>query len=172
MFTPNMNAGMFFHTEKFYMGLSAFNLVGKSILVRKDIALGFHDFHYFFTMGGLLELSGTVDFMPSILVREVKGAPTSLDLNMMFRLSDLLMVGTSYRSSYAMGKSNLVENSLRPPTSLSLIFEVFATDNFRFGYAYDTNLNGVDNFAANSHEFSLGFYLFRTQAYEIQRRKF
>lgn len=172
LFTPTFNSGLFFHTGGFYAGISAFNLVGKKALLKEDIALGFHDIHYFFTMGGMLDLSNSVQLMPSFLIREIRGAPTSVDLNAMFRFNDRFMIGGSYRSAYAIGKSNLEDLNLNPPTSLSLLFEFFATENLRIGYAYDKNLNAIDNFGGNSHEVSLGFYLFGTEAYEIQRRRF
>jgi hypothetical protein len=43
--------------------------------------------------------------------------------------------------------------------ALAFIFEVFATENLRIGYAYDQNLNVLQNNRNNSHEFSVGYYL-------------
>ncbi|MCH7400161.1 type IX secretion system membrane protein PorP/SprF [Belliella sp. DSM 107340] len=158
LFTPNLNAGVFFNTNRFYAGLSAFNMIGKRQLEREDIALAYHDFHYYFTMGGLIPISSAVQFKPSVLVKEVSGAPTNVDLNSMFLFYDRFWIGGSYRSNVKWWKDNL-DSRLRNRNAIALILEVFVTDNLRFGYAYDQNLNALYDMRHNSHEFSLGYYL-------------
>lgn len=98
MFTPNLNAGLFFHSEKFFSGLSAFNLVGQRNLENQDLALAVHNNHYFLQVGGILPLSNETAFKPSVLIREDFSGPTSFDLNAMFLFNDQFWVGTSYRS--------------------------------------------------------------------------
>lgn len=156
--TPNMNAGAFFYTDRFYVGLSAFNMIGREALLREDLSLAFHDFHYYLTAGVLLPLSDVVLFKPSFLVREVKGAPTNYDLNTMFLFMDRLWLGASYRSNVNVWNDH-IENSLTSRNALAFILEVYATDNIRVGYAYDHNLNVLQSYRANSHELSVGYYL-------------
>ncbi|SIT07382.1 type IX secretion system membrane protein, PorP/SprF family, partial [Belliella pelovolcani] len=62
MFTPNMNMGLFFHTDRFYAGASAYNMIGKGALEREDIALAYHDFHYYITAGVMIPVSSSVQF--------------------------------------------------------------------------------------------------------------
>lgn len=158
VFTPNMNAGLFFHTPRFYAGFSAYNMVGRRVLEREDISLAFHDFHYYLTAGALLSLSDNIEFKPSFLIKEVKGAPTSYDLNGMFLFMERLWLGASYRSNLRLWKDNL-EDNLNNRTALAFIAEVFATESLRIGYAYDTNLNALQDYRYNSHEISVGYYL-------------
>ncbi|PRY83076.1 type IX secretion system PorP/SprF family membrane protein, partial [Mongoliibacter ruber] len=158
IFTPNMNAGLFFHTPRFYAGFSAYNMVGRRVLEREDISLAFHDFHYYLTAGALLSLSDNIEFKPSFLIKEVKGAPTSYDLNGMFLFMERLWLGASYRSNLRLWKDNL-EDNLNNRTALAFIAEVFATESLRIGYAYDTNLNALQDYRYNSHEISVGYYL-------------
>ena len=158
MFTPNLNMGAFFHTDRFYAGVSAFNMVGKGILEREDISLAFHDFHYYITAGALVPVSDKVEFKPSFLIKEVKGAPTSFDINGMFLFMERLWLGASYRSNMRMWNDNL-EGTLNNRTAVAFITEIFATENLRIGYAYDVNLNVLQNYRNNSHEFSVGYYL-------------
>ena len=158
MFTPNLNMGAFFHTDRFYAGVSAFNMVGKGILEREDISLAFHDFHYYITAGALVPVSDKVEFKPSFLIKEVKGAPTSFDINGMFLFMERLWLGASYRSNMRMWNDNL-EGTLNNRTAVAFIAEIFATENLRIGYAYDVNLNVLQNYRNNSHEFSVGYYL-------------
>ncbi len=165
MFTPNLNTGLFFHSTRFYAGISAFNLVGRKTLEREDIALSFHDIHYFVTAGLMLTLSDYVEFKPSFLIKEVQDAPTSYDINGMFLFVDRLWLGASYRSNMRLGNDSVEGNfMLNNRTAVAFIVEVFLTDELRFGYAYDKNLNALENYRNNSHEFSLGYYITRKGA--------
>lgn len=160
MFTPNLNTGLFFHSSRFYAGISAFNLVGRKTLEREDIALSFHDIHYFVTAGFMLPISDIVEFKPSFLIKEVKGAPTSFDINGMFLFVDRLWLGASYRSNMRIGNDSVEGNfMLNNRTALAFLVEVFVTNELRLGYAYDKNLNALENYRNNSHEFSLGYYI-------------
>lgn len=158
LFTPNMNTGLFFHSPYFYAGISAFNLIGRKALDREDIALSLHDIHYFFTVGAMLPINDVVSLKPSILVREVRGAPISYDLNTMLLFFERLWLGASYRSNLRFGSEN-PEGNLNKRNALALIVEVFVTEDLRFGYAYDQNLNTLQNLRNDSHEFSIGYYI-------------
>lgn len=158
LFTPNMNAGLFYHTDRFYAGLSAFNLVGRGAIRRQDISLAFHDFHYYLTAGFLLPLGGSIEFKPSFLIKEVKGAPTSYDLNAMFLFKERLWIGGSYRSNVQMGLEHLQDN-LNQRNAVAMLIEIFATPSLRIGYAYDHNMNVLSDFNNNSHEISVGYYI-------------
>jgi type IX secretion system PorP/SprF family membrane protein len=158
MFTPNLNAGLFFYSERFFTGLSVFNLVGQRNLENQDLALAVHNYHYFLQVGGILPLSSETAFKPSILIREDFSGPTSIDVNAMFLFYDQFWLGTSYRSS--IGDSS--PTAMIPPNrrkAIAVLFDLFLTPSLRFGYAYDFNLNSQNNFRNNSHEISLGYYL-------------
>lgn len=158
LFTPNMNAGLFFHTDRFYAGFSTFNLIGRNSLRREDISLAFHDFHYYLTAGFLVPLGSVVEFKPSFLIKEVKGAPTSYDLNAMFLFNERIWVGGSYRSNVQFGMDHLQTN-LNQRNAVAMIVEIFATPHLRLGYAYDHNLNVLSDLRNNSHELSVGYYI-------------
>lgn len=159
MMTPNMNLGMFFHTDGFYAGVSAYNLIGKNQLEREHMALAVHDIHYYVTAGGLLNISDNVQFKPSFLVKYVSGSPTTYDLNAMFLFSEKFWIGGSYRSNLHIGNNDPEVPNLSNRNALAFITEFFATPNLRIGYAYDYNLNVLQNMRTNSHEISLGYYL-------------
>lgn len=169
LFTPNLNTGLFFNTPKFYAGFSVYNMIGQKSLEKEDLALAYHDFHYYLTAGAMFELGGQVGFKPSFLVKQVKGAPTNYDLNGMFLFFDRLWLGGSYRSNVNIWADGLDEN-LSNRNAVAAIIELFATDRLRIGYAYDHNLNVLGDYRHNSHEFSLGFYMIpRTATMKNQR---
>jgi type IX secretion system PorP/SprF family membrane protein len=155
---PNLNSGLFFHSDNFYAGFSAYNLVGKQAASKQDVALGYHDIHYYLTAGALFDLSSQVQFKPSVLVKQVKGSPTNYDLNAMFLLSERIWLGGSYRAN-ALVFENFIQENLETRNAVAAIVEFFATPELRVGYAYDHNLNVLNNYRNNSHEISLGLYL-------------
>lgn len=160
MMTPNMNLGMFFHNNKFYAGLSAYNLIGKAALEKEDVALAFHDVHFYLTAGVMIPVTDNIQFKPSFLVKEVKGAPTNYDINGMLLFMDRLWLGASYRSNVNIWNENLEPtNTLSNRNAVAFITEFFATPNLRIGYAYDQNLNVLQDMRTNSHEISIGYYL-------------
>ncbi len=171
MFAPNLNTGLFFHNDRFYAGFSVYNMIGKKALEREDFALAYHDFHYYLTAGALIDLGEMVKFKPSFLVREVKGAPTNYDLNAMFLFGERIWVGGSYRSNLKIWNENLPEN-LSNRNAFATIIEIFATDRIRLGYAYDHNLNVLQDYRTNSHELSVGFYMTPRRAVMKNQRWF
>ena len=171
LFTPNLNSGLFFHTPKFYAGFSVYNMIGKKALEKEDVALAYHDFHYYLTAGALFDLGDVVSFKPSFLIKEVKGAPTNYDLNAMFLFYDRIWLGGSYRSNMKIWNDNL-EDNLSNRNAVAAILEIFATDRLRIGYAYDHNLNVLQDYRANSHEFSVGYYMIPRKATMKNQRWF
>ncbi|WP_186753457.1 PorP/SprF family type IX secretion system membrane protein [Echinicola salinicaeni] len=158
VFTPNINTGIFFNTARFYTGISVYNLVGKKALEKEDIALAYHNFHYYFTAGAMLPISEDVQFKPSILIKEEKGSPTNYDINGMFLFMQTVWLGGSFRSNMGNGNEALQEG-LSKRNSIAAIIEIFATNNLRIGYAYDHSTNVLSNLRNNSHEISVGYYI-------------
>jgi len=168
---PNMNAGLFFDTEHFYAGFSVYNMIGKKSLEREDVALAYHDFHYYLTAGALFDLGESVKFKPSFLIKEVKGSPTNYDINAMFLFIERIWVGGSYRSNIKIWNDNL-EDGLSKRNAVAAMIEVFPTERLRIGYAYDHNMNVLNSFKNNSHELSVGFYMIPRRAVMKNQRWF
>ncbi|TVZ56135.1 type IX secretion system PorP/SprF family membrane protein [Lutibacter sp. Hel_I_33_5] len=140
---PNFGAGVFYYTDKFYAGVSLPNMLktlhfdkaGGSITKASDVA------HYFITSGYVFDLSETLKFKPSFMVKTAPGAPTSIDLSGNILLNDKLEFGLSYRFD----------------DSISTLINVRATNNLRLGYAYDHTVSNLGQFNSGSHEVFLLF---------------
>ncbi|MBD3628084.1 type IX secretion system membrane protein PorP/SprF [Cyclobacterium sp.] len=157
-FAPNLNAGVFYHTPNFFSGISAFNLVGQNSLKNSDLSLVTNNYHFYFQAGGLLPVRSGLAFKPSVLVREDLNGPSSYDINTMFLFNEQFWLGAAFRSSVMKGNMDFGDlPSSR--TALVILFDLFVTEEVRFGYAYDFNLNSKNNYRNNSHEFSLGYYI-------------
>ena len=112
-----------------------FDKAGGSITKASDVA------HYFITSGYVFDLSETLKFKPSFMVKTAPGAPTSIDLSGNILLNDKLEFGMSYRFD----------------DSVSTLINVRATNNLRLGYAYDHTVSNLGQFNSGSHEVFLLF---------------
>jgi hypothetical protein len=78
----------------------------------------------------------------------------------MFLLNERIWIGGAFRTNARIFEDQLIGRSeLNKRTALVGLFEIFLSRNLRLGYAYDHNMNALNNLRASSHEFSLGYYL-------------
>lgn len=150
-FSPIIGTGVYYHTDKFYLGLSAPNLIqtnhfdesnnsnGTSFIAEERI-------NYYAIMGYTFDLSDRLKFKPSTLVKLVAGAPLQVDLTANFLILEKLHLGAAYRWSAAL--SGLVG------------FQV--SDSMLIGLAYDRESTDLGNTVYNdgSFEVFLRFELF------------
>ncbi len=124
---PNFGAGIFYYTEKFYVGFSVPNILKTEHFEKSGgvITEASEEVHYFLTSGYVFDLSGTTKFKPSFMARGVAGAPVSIDVNANFLFYDRLELGASYRYD----------------DSVSGLINFGVTPNFRIGYAYDHTIS-------------------------------
>jgi type IX secretion system PorP/SprF family membrane protein len=155
--TPDLKAGLYYHTRKFYTGLSVANLVqfGVGHLVHPRP-------HVFFTSGYVLALSDNLKFKPSFLIKEDLHAATAADFNAFLLLEERLWLGASYRTRLDIWRQPLEEEaSLGSAAAMAYMAEFYPTEKIRIGYAYDRSRSGMNNLG--SHEVSLGYYFIRQQ---------
>lgn len=141
---PSFGAGVYYYTDRFYLGLSAPQLVTNSLT--EDIVEidgdARQDRHYFLTTGYMFELSHNVKLKPNILIKAVEGAPIQMDLNANVLFSDVLWLGVSWRSL----------------SDIDALIELQLTDQLLLGYSYDfastTDLRRVNS---GSHELMLNY---------------
>ncbi|MFD3003740.1 type IX secretion system membrane protein PorP/SprF [Pontibacter toksunensis] len=150
---PDVKIGAYFHTPRFYAGLSASDLIQY-----KDLNQIEPERHYYFTTGYVFDVSPFVKVKPSILIKEDFNAPANIDLNGFVLLGDRLWLGSSYRTSMnLMGEAE--GEGLSRPTAVALIGELQVLKTLRLGYSYDKMLNGLSGY--NTHEVSVGYYFFK-----------
>lgn len=98
-FLPNFGFGLYWHTPRAYVGLSAPKLLTNELNVATANVLttAKEARHYFFIAGAVLDMGTEVKFKPSIMLRAVEGAPLSLDLNANFLLRERIWLGAMVR---------------------------------------------------------------------------
>lgn len=135
---PNFGAGVFYYTDKFYVGLSAPNLLETLHFEKENgtITKASEKMHYFLTSGYVFQLSETLKFKPSVMAKAVSGAPLSVDVSANFLMNERLELGASYR----MGDS------------VSALVNFGFTPDLRIGFAYDYTTTNLGNYNDGTYE--------------------
>ncbi|MBE0393428.1 type IX secretion system membrane protein PorP/SprF [Flavobacterium sp. PL002] len=142
-FTPNIGAGIFWHSDKAYIGLSVPNFIETSRYSDNDVTIYKDKINYYLMAGYVFNLDRYeyVKFKPAILTKMVEGAPLQVDLSANFLFNDKFTVGIAYRWSAAL--------------SAMVGFQI--TDGMFLGYAYDRETTNLSNYNSGSHEIFLRF---------------
>ncbi len=147
---PQIGAGIYFNTDKFYAGLSVPNFLTTKHFDKSSLAntavetTAAERMHYFLIAGYVFDLSDNLKFKPATLFKMVSGSPLQADVSANFLLYDKFTVGAAYRWSAAM--SGLVG------------FQ--ATDQIFIGFAYDYQTTDIEAYSDGSYEVMLRFELF------------
>ncbi|MFK7905842.1 MAG: type IX secretion system membrane protein PorP/SprF [Chitinophagales bacterium] len=163
-FLPNFGLGLYYHTDKFYAGISAPQLLTNRLKSgESSISLVGEQYrHYYFTAGVVIEASESFKIIPSTLIKAVPiNAPTQVDFNVNLMFNDTFWVGSSVRLSEDFD-----------PESLDFLLGVQLKNGLRIGYAYDLTLTDLSDFNSGSHEIGVGFTFGSTDRRYITPRFF
>jgi len=150
---PQIGAGIYFNTEKFYAGLSVPNFLttkhfDESTLEQIDFNGDVNPaerLHYFLIAGYVFDLNENLKFKPATLVKAVSGAPLQWDVSANFLINEKFTLGAAYRWSAAF--SGLVG------------FQ--ASDAIFIGFGYDYQTTDIEQYSDGSYEIMLRFDLFK-----------
>ncbi len=170
---PTFGAGLYYNSEKFYMGVSVPRLIETRLreeipdAITRETAQTYQ--HFYFTLGGAVPIKGNENFVfkPSALIKSVGllselqrsgssvttiGAPTEFDLDVSLFIRRTFWVGTSFRSSFDIFISQ--ESSY---DSMDAWVAFFLKNGLRIGFAYDFSLTPIQDYSVGSFEMSLGY---------------
>ncbi|WP_433811986.1 PorP/SprF family type IX secretion system membrane protein [Flavobacterium johnsoniae] len=142
-FSPNVGAGVYWHSDKGYIGLSVPNFIQTNRYDDNDMAIFKEQINYYLIAGYVFNLDRyeTIKFKPAILGKMVEGSPLQLDASANFMFKDKFVVGVSYRWSAA----------------LSALAGFQINKSMYIGYAYDRETTKLNNYNSGSHEIFLRF---------------
>jgi len=149
-FQPQIGAGIYYNTDKFYAGLSVPNFLTTKHFESGSLAnttvesVAAERLHYFLIAGYVFDLSENVKFKPATLVKAVSGSPLQWDASANFLLYEKFTVGASYRWSAA----------------VSAMVGFQATDGLFIGFAYDYQSTDIETYSDGSYEVFLRFDVF------------
>jgi type IX secretion system PorP/SprF family membrane protein len=139
----NIGSGLFYYTNKYYLGFSVPNLMKSKHLDFNGREFGSEVSHYFVTGGYVFDINENVKFKPFFMMKSALEAPTSLDLSTNFLFNQKFEIGATYRLEDSFGA--MVNYAITP--------------NLKLGYAYDHIVSDLNVTTPSSHEIILLFDL-------------
>lgn len=157
-FSPNVGAGLYYYTNRFYAGISAPRILETRHFNESSISTASERSTYYIMAGHVSDLNPSLQFKPTILTKLVAGAPLQVDVSANFLYNDNLLFGAGYRWSAAW----------------NAIFGFYISDGILMGLAYDREVStlGSTQFNAGSFEVLLRFELNRASTRNQKERFF
>jgi len=151
-FNPNLGLGIYYYTNRFYLGISVPNLLETKFFDKNALSgdnstalLGRKRINYYVIAGHTFDISSYVKFKPALLTKMVYGAPLQIDVSTNFLFYKKFTLGAAYRWSSAV--SGLVGFQLMKKLMIGLAFD------------YETTELSKTEFNKGSYEFLLRFDL-------------
>nr|WP_321414065.1 type IX secretion system membrane protein PorP/SprF [uncultured Allomuricauda sp.] len=143
-FTPNFGLGIYYHTNKFYAGVSAPNVLESEYFDNEDSGEGVNflsadRMNIYLITGYVFDIGPDLQFKPALLTKAVSGAPLQVDLSASFLFAEKFSFGAAYRWDAAV--SGLVG------------FQV--TDQIMLGLAYDREVTELGGTQFNDGSFEV-----------------
>ena len=159
-FSPNFGAGVYFHSQKSYLGLSVPSILETehfdSSSSSASSSIASERMHVYLIGGHVFDLTSDIALKPAFLTKLVSGSPLQLDLSANALFYQKLTLGVSYRLDAA----------------VSALAGFQLTDSFFIGYGYDMDTTELANYNSGSHEVFLRFELNRKEDRVISPRFF
>jgi type IX secretion system PorP/SprF family membrane protein len=149
LWLPNAGFGAFFYGDNLYAGFSIPHLLVNSLdnnrpgisMNNKDSDIAALKCHYFFMAGYVIDVDPDFQMKPSVLVKQVYGAPLELDMNLNFYFGHKFGIGASYRTG----------------DGIVGILEYQFSRQLRMGYAYDYPFSTLNSYTTGSHELMISY---------------
>jgi type IX secretion system PorP/SprF family membrane protein len=152
----NAGAGVYYHHENFYVGLSTPELLQNKLdgsLTAASVAQR----HYYLIAGAMIPLNKNLKFKPTGFLKATAGAPIEADLTASFVMYDKLSLGAMYRTGDGVG---------------ALLGYSF-TDQITVGYSYDWSIaNTTGKYNNGSHEIMLRYDLIYKSTRKIKSLRY
>lgn len=154
--SPNVGAGIYWHTDKYYVGLSVPNFIETTRYSDNDVSINKERMNFYLIGGYVFDLSPNLKFKPAVLAKAVSGAPLQVDASANFLISEKFVLGGAYRWDAAW--------------SAMAGFQI--TQGLFLGYGYDMETTELRNYNSGSHEIFLRYEFFSNKSKIISPRFF
>jgi len=144
-FLPNVGVGFYLSSEDTYFGLSVPRLIENRI-TRQEVSTEYvnkQQMHLYFVAGHMFNLKEDFKLKTSGMMKWVKNAPLSFDVNALVGFKEKFWLGAMYRLNAAYG----VIAQFKPIPELTI------------GYSYDITTTELGGYQSGSHELMLSYDL-------------
>jgi type IX secretion system PorP/SprF family membrane protein len=140
--SPNIGAGVYFHSDKSYIGFSIPNFLQNRFKYDDNQStIHIERINYYLIAGHVFDVTPDVKFKPALLTKLVEGAPLQVDVSGNFLINEKLVLGLAYRWDAAV--SALAGFQINPSMYI--------------GYGYDMETTRLKNYNSGSHEIFLRY---------------
>ncbi|WP_396633741.1 type IX secretion system membrane protein PorP/SprF [Maribacter sp. R86514] len=139
--SPNIGAGVYYHTQRFYAGLSVPRFLETSHFQETNLSTAKEQMNLYLITGYVWDLNESLKFKPALLTKVVQGAPLQVDLSANFMLNEKFILGAAYRWDAA----------------FSGMAGFNVSNKFLIGLAYDKETTDLGNTAFNDGSFEIIF---------------
>ena len=143
LFSPTIGAGLYLHSTRGYLGLSAPNFLTTEHYNDYKESLASERLHLFLIGGYVFNIDNDIKLKPAFLIKAVSGSPLIADLSINAMFNNRFVFGLAYRW----------DDSLSGLTGLQVNKTLF------IGYAYDYNTSIGNKYTGGTHEVMLRFEL-------------
>jgi type IX secretion system PorP/SprF family membrane protein len=136
---PSFGAGVILNSERYFFGLSVPRMLNaKATLGGVETQL--YSQHFYLTGAYIIFLNEHIRLKPSVLLKGVKGAPLSADLNFSANLNEKYTAGVFTRNLNTFGLLGMIRFG----------------EGYRFGYTFELPSNKSVGTRFTTHEFTFG----------------
>ncbi len=139
--TPNIGAGVYYHTNMFYAGLSAPRILNTDENRNSEFK-ALERISYYFTLGSVFNINRSFKFKPAALLKATNGAPVSMDFTANFLYNEKIWLGASYRIN-------------EETAAIGGIADFQVSRQLRIGYAYEKPISDIAKYTTGTHEILL-----------------
>ncbi|WP_458627386.1 PorP/SprF family type IX secretion system membrane protein [Winogradskyella sp. PC D3.3] len=148
---PQIGAGIYYNTDKMYVGLSVPNFLNSKHYNADNIddinvdEFAIERLHYFLIAGYVFDINDHLKFKPATMIKMVDGSPLQVDVSANFLINDKFTLGAAYRFDAAI-------------TAMAG-FQV--TNKLFIGMGYDYQTTDIETYSDGSYEVFLKFDVFK-----------
>ncbi|WP_100611672.1 PorP/SprF family type IX secretion system membrane protein [Confluentibacter lentus] len=136
--SPNIGLGVYYSTNKFYLGISAPRVLTTNLNKEQGFE-ALERLSYYGTAGYVVDLSEAIKFKPAIMVKATNGAPVSYDFTGNFLFNEKFWLGASYRHNRETG-------------AIGGLIDFQISRQLRIGYSYEKPISDIRAYTSGTHE--------------------
>lgn len=145
----NFGAGIYYNTDRFYLGFSVPRLMNADIdFEENNLFVSREVQHYYLMTGYVFNVNYSLDFVPQVLMKYVDGVPVDFDINASFIWKRDYTFGLTLRTGG--GESDALE-------SVDLMASARIARGLMLGVSYDLTLSEISKHANGSLELVLRY---------------
>jgi len=124
--SPNIGAGVYYHTESFYAGLSVPRFLETTHFEESSLSTAKEQMNFYFISGYVWDFHPLWKFKPTLLTKMTLGAPLQVDVSANFMYNEKFIMGAGYRWDAAL--SAMVGFNISPAFLIGLSYDRETTE--------------------------------------------